>query len=591
MTQETSASGFTRRTIRRCVAPALAILAGAVQFAPAQLPDVDGPPGRVARISAVAGGVSLQAAGDTTWSIAPLNYSLTTGDRLFADASARAEFEIGSLTARIGDAADVTITNLTDGLAQFGIAQGTMRLTVYRLDFGDTVEIDTPNGAITVRDPGHYRVEVPANAGYTLISVDNGAVDIEGPGMGQTVRGQQTMQLFGYDPASLARAEAPPLGAFDAWSADRDAEYRQADCGRYMSAEIPGCADLRHYGRWADTPQYGFVWYPPPGIPGWTPYRMGHWVWVEPWGWVWVAAEPWGFAPYHYGRWATIGGSWAWVPGPIVRPVYSPALVAFVGDGRLGVSIQGWFPLGPRDPFIPWYHYGPRYLRRVNAANVRGVHDIDVFVRVTDVSRIRYAHRDAGLTAVSRETFRSGHRVDGATVHVRGGGDGRVQSHPPVMPTGRAAAGGAPATAPPVGRRPPMIHVTPPRTAQPRQGGDAQPPVAKPRPPETAPAGRAAQPRSGTARTIITKRPLPPQNPPFTDRAKVMKSDPGRPLDPQQMKKLREARPAAKAPPSKGAPGKASPPATGSTGKAAPPKPKPKKGRGGGGGGGGRGGG
>src|SRR5256885_3839541 len=42
----------------------------------------------------------------------------------------------------------------------------------------------------------------------------------------------------------------------------------------------------------------------------------------------WVDDAPWGFAPFHYGRWTIVGGSWGWVPGPIrVRPWYAPALV------------------------------------------------------------------------------------------------------------------------------------------------------------------------------------------------------------------------------------------------------------------------
>jgi len=61
---------------------------------------------------------------------------------------------------------------------------------------------------------------------------------------------------------------------------------------------------------------------------GWAPYREGHWAWVEPWGWTWIDDEPWGFAPFHYGRWAFVAGAWSWVPGrldPAVRPVYAPA--------------------------------------------------------------------------------------------------------------------------------------------------------------------------------------------------------------------------------------------------------------------------
>lgn len=583
MTQQACAFGIARRSPLRAIAPAIALLfAGAATHARAQGPalnaDLNGPPGRVARLSAADGDVSLQAAGDTTWSVPALNYSLTTGDRLYSDVQSHAELEVGAFTARIGDATDLTITNLTDQLAQFGIARGTMRLTVYRLDFGDTIEIDTPNGALTIRDPGHYRVEIPENSAYTLLTVDDGAVDVEGPGLGQTVRGRQTVRLTGFGPVDLGVVGAPVLTTFDAWSADRDGQFASSDCGQYMSAEIPGCADLHRYGRWENTAEYGFVWYPPPGIPGWAPYRMGHWVWIDPWGWVWVDAEPWGFAPYHYGRWALFAGAWVWVPGPIVRPVYSPALVVFVGDGHLGIGIQAWFPLGPRDPFIPWYHYGPRYLRRVNAANVRGVHDWDGFLRVTDVTRIRYAHRDDGLIAVPVETFRTGHRVDGAEVRIRAGERGNIQPHPPVMPSGWAPAGGPPAARPPAGPRPPMIHVTP-RTAQPRRGQEP-PPAAAPRPGAAAPPGRTAQPRPGEARPIITKRPPPPPTPPFNDRAKVMKANPGRPLTPEQMNKVRQARPAPKTPPGKGAPARTAKPGKGSSTKATPPKPK----KGGGGG-------
>ena len=58
------------------------------------------------------------------------------------------------------------------------------------------------------------------------------------------------------------------------------------------------------------------VWYPNV-YPGWAPYREGHWAWVEPWGWTWVDDAPWGFAPFHYGRWVNVGGRWGWVPGPV----------------------------------------------------------------------------------------------------------------------------------------------------------------------------------------------------------------------------------------------------------------------------------
>ena len=44
-------------------------------------------------------------------------------------------------------------------------------------------------------------------------------------------------------------------------------------------------------------------------------------------GWTWVDTAPWGWAPYHHGRWVHVNGYWGWAPGPaVVRPVYAPGL-------------------------------------------------------------------------------------------------------------------------------------------------------------------------------------------------------------------------------------------------------------------------
>jgi hypothetical protein len=546
-----------RRAARGAALPAVLVL-GSSRLLSAQAPEADDPPSRVARISSLAGTVSVQTSGSADWSLAELNYSMTTGDRMFSDLGARAELEVGPFTVRIADSTDLTLTNLTDHFAQLAVAQGTLRLSVFRLASDDSIEIDTPNGALTVRGPGHYRVSVPSVGDYSIVTVDDGALDAEGPGLEQTVRGPQTVTLGGASPVTVAVARTPAPTAFDAWSADRDrrAEGASSQCGRYMSSDIPGCADLNQYGRWASTRDYGFVWYPPPGVHGWMPYRYGHWAWVDPWGWVWVEDEPWGFAPFHYGRWVVIAGAWGWVPGPVIAPCYSPALVVFAGGGGLGVGIQAWFPLGPREPYIPWYHYGPRYLRTVNAANVRGVRDIDVFVRVTDVQRAHYVNRTYGFTAVSAETFSGGRRVNGAEVGVRTAEitGARIVEHPTVGPTKRAAAGGAPSPRPPEVRRPPMVLVRPgartpaPTPAPvPSRGEVRRAPITKVAPPPSGPppAGRpgaAPQVRRAEPRTVIIKHEPPPQNPPFADRAKAMQPNPGRPLTPDQIRALQKGK-------------------------------------------------
>jgi Family of unknown function (DUF6600) len=521
--------------------------------------DVGDPPARVARLSVVSGAVSFQASGVSDWSLATPNSSLTTGDRLFTGSGARAELEVGSFSVRMADSTDLMLADLEDRVAQFGIAQGTVRLTVYRLAPGDTIEVDTPNAAFTIRSPGTYRIEIPRDADYTLLTVDEGSATASGPGVDMDVTTAQTASFAGYNPVQASAVAGPPPTPFDTWSAQRDLRATGASCARYMSPDIPGCADLDQYGHWQQTAAYGVVWYPTPGIPAWTPYRYGHWVWVEPWGWVWVDDAPWGFAPFHYGRWALIDGAWAWVPGPVlVAPYYSPALVVFVSGPRFGVGIQAWFPLGPRDPYIPWYHYGPRYLHAVNAANVRGVKDFDAFVRGARSPDFRWAHRDDGFTATSSDAFRNGRPVDRAIVKVRPAdiGAARVAPHPTVVPGRPAAVGGPPLSRPPATARRPMVSR----------------PAPEPKPPARGAPPTGARPRTATPRPIVTRRPAPAPLPPFTIREKAMHGTPGRPLDPKQIDNLRKGKPAG--PPHNS--GRSSQPARGG-------KQPPKRGSGGGG--------
>ncbi len=112
------------------------------------------PSARAARISYVSGNVSFQPAGDTGWSLATLNYPMTTGDRLFADQGGRAELQVGPVAVRLDEASDLTVTDLSDQLVQLGLAQGTVRVSVYQMSPGDTVEVDTPYGALTLLDAG-----------------------------------------------------------------------------------------------------------------------------------------------------------------------------------------------------------------------------------------------------------------------------------------------------------------------------------------------------------------------------------------------------------------------------------------------------
>jgi hypothetical protein len=106
------------------------------------------------------GTVSFEPAGHNQWSEATLNFTVTTGDHIYTDKGSRAELQVGPYSVRLSDSTYLTITNLNDQVMQLGLEQGTLRVTVYQMPSGNTVEVDTPNGALTLLGPGAYRVDV-----------------------------------------------------------------------------------------------------------------------------------------------------------------------------------------------------------------------------------------------------------------------------------------------------------------------------------------------------------------------------------------------------------------------------------------------
>ncbi len=498
--------------------------------------DSDDPPSRVARLSSMQGGVSFQASGSNEWAVATLNSSITTGDRLVADDGGRAELEIGSLAVRFGSSTDVTVTSLTDGLLQLGVPAGTLRLSVYRMNAGDTIEVDTPNGAIGVLAPGNYRIATNTAGTQTIVSVERGRVDISGPNVSQAIEAGRTVRLTAGDGGGVQIASVPRPGpdGFDSWSSFRDGVLTSTGSASdaYVNPDIPGVRDLDANGRWESDVAIGPIWYPTVVVAGWVPYRYGRWAWVEPWGWTWIADEPWGFAPFHYGRWAFVRNRWGWVPGPRSgRAYYSPALVAFAdGDGfGIGIGFSAWFPLGPHDPFLPWYHHGDRYLRAVNGANVRGVTDIGAFVHVRDVEHYRYAHRTVAMTVVPTRVFAAGRPIAHEVVRVAPEriGTARIAPHPGVVPTREAVAGG--------------IIAPRPRAAVERMTA-APAPGRAPGPPRTQAPTKTSI--TQVPRPLIIRSPVPPATLPFETRQKAIAGHPGRPLEPQQIQNLRAGRPA-----------------------------------------------
>ena len=136
------------------------------------------PPARVARLANIGGAVSFSPAGEDEWVFAIPNRPLITGDRVWADAGARAELQIGSLALRLGSQTSVTILNLDDRVAQFQLAQGALNVRVRRIDPGQTIEVDTPLLAFSLRRPGDYRIDVDPASGATTVAVRSGEGEV-----------------------------------------------------------------------------------------------------------------------------------------------------------------------------------------------------------------------------------------------------------------------------------------------------------------------------------------------------------------------------------------------------------------------------
>jgi hypothetical protein len=396
-----------------------------------QAPSQD-PPSRVARLNFSDGSVSFQPGGEGDWVQAVPNRPLTTGDNLWADKDSRAELHVGSTAIRIDSETSVTFLDLDDHTLQLKLSQGSVIVRLRHLDDGDTVEVDTPNLAFSLLTPGEYRVDVNADGSETDTRVWHGRGEATGGGASYAVVAGQNARFTGNDQLDHQIEQLPRTDDFDNFAFARDQREDHSESANYISPEVTGYEDLDEHGHWHYVADYGPVWTPSAVAVGWAPYRYGHWVWVEPWGWTWVEDEPWGFAPFHYGRWAYVQSSWCWVPGPVVvRPVYAPALVAFIGGGGAGFAIGvgsgvgvGWFPLGPREVFVPWYRGSREYVNNVNITNTRvnvtQVTSVYNNVTVNKVTNITYVnqHVSNSVTVVSRDTFVNARPVAANVAHV-----------------------------------------------------------------------------------------------------------------------------------------------------------------------------
>jgi hypothetical protein len=404
------------------------------------LPEAD-PPERAARLSYIQGDVSLQPAEEQEWAPAILNRPLTTGDKLWTERGARAEIEVGPAAVRLDSDTGFSFLNVDDDTIQMRMTAGVLNVSVRHLDDKEHIEIDTPNVAVILLRAGSYRLEVNDAGDRTVVKVTEGAADATGSGQDAVVHAGQAVTFTGVDDVVAQLDRLDTADDFDSWTRERDERDERASTSRtaqYVSPDVTGYEDLDDHGSWSSEPEYGYVWTPRNVAVDWSPYRYGRWVWVSPWGWTWIDDSPWGYAPFHYGRWAHVRNRWCWVPGPRhLRPVYSPAMVVWVGGHGSRIS---WFPLGPREIYVPGRRHSRHYFDRVNHSNTVIVdrrHLNDVFENRARNNAYRNRRVADAITAAARSQFTSGSRI----------GEHRIRSNDPDFARGVASAA-APRIAP-----------------------------------------------------------------------------------------------------------------------------------------------
>jgi hypothetical protein len=328
----------------------------------------ESPSARVIRLSLVSGAVSFSPAGSDDWVVASVNRPLTQGDRLWVERGERAELHIGSTAIRLAGSTGLEILSLTDDDLQLKLSRGSLSMRVRDYPDNEYIEVDTPNLAFEVHQAGEYRIDADADRDHTMVQIRQGSGAVftdDNTRQSIPLAAGQRVGFSGTDLFSYENGAVGPRDDFERWAAQRDNRENASTSVRYVSRGMTGYEDLDANGDWSVVDGYGPVWMPHVVIRDWAPYQFGHWAWIAPWGWTWIDDEPWGFAPFHYGRWAFIDGRWGWLPGPLLpRPVYAPALVVFIG-GDFGPGVR-WLALGPGEPYRPAYTHDERYLERVN---------------------------------------------------------------------------------------------------------------------------------------------------------------------------------------------------------------------------------
>ena len=348
------------------------------------------------RLSLIEGDAQIVVQDTTDWTEATINLPMNEGDRLWIPDNSRAELQIqGGVYVRAGGNTALDILTVNHDSAQFYVGLGHIYISNRRGGI-KTVQVDTPLSSVRSYDNSIMMIDI-SEEGVTEVSVLKGYVYAESRAGATQVTAGNTLTIWGENSAELA-----PIGSpddWERWNIERDQRLNAwSESSRYLPDELHEySSDFDNNGQWNYAGDYGYVWVPAVTTANWAPYTYGRWVWIRG-SYVWIDYDHWGWAPCHYGRWIFIPArGWCWVPPARGAVYWGPGYVGWT----VTPSYVAWVPLAPGEIYYGYGYYGPG---SVNVATVN-------INAVTANRTYANARVNNAVMVVQRDSFGTGRRV------------------------------------------------------------------------------------------------------------------------------------------------------------------------------------
>ena len=381
---------------------------------------------RAVRLSEMQGEVKVDRNLGSGFEDALLNLPITQGMKLGTGAGlAEVEFEDNSLLlltpyttvefpllALQGSGSTASTIDVERGEVYVDLARKAGN--EFRLVFGSDNVLLEPSS--------HVRLQLTSDR--ASLAVISGKVQVQSPAGATAVEKNKTIDIALADPANFSVDKHVLASSYDGWEQGA-VDYHQHYASNIASLDPTrryGISDLDYYGHFVNVAGCGRLWRPYLASAAWDPFTNGTWVWYPGAGYSWVSPYPWGWTPYHSGRWEYCSTGWGWRPGKKWKTIQNPPKPPH------GIPPERPRPR-PRQPLPPMPGTATRVAVNRTPLVASGLASSNQFVMRKD---------SAGL-GVPRETFGNLNHVSGR-VEQRGSDNIAVNSGPVVADRGKPAA-------------------------------------------------------------------------------------------------------------------------------------------------------